>query len=96
VDLRNLENANSVSTAQLMLSNLHAEQARLHEVAEKKIAEQARYLDKTRASYENLSIDLQKAKLNAKGIEKIIAHDREVIPKAQLFLQDNERILMQE
>ena len=60
MDLRNLENAHLVSTAQLMLSNLRAEQARLHET-EKKIAEHARYLDEMKASYQNLSIDLQKA-----------------------------------
>ena len=44
VDLRNLENT-KVSTTQLMLSNLCAEQAHVHEEAEKKIEEHACYLD---------------------------------------------------
>jgi len=74
VDLCNLENANLVTTAQLMLSNLRVEQARLHEKAEKKIAEQDLHLDETKVSNQNLLNDLQKAKLNAKGVEDIIAY----------------------
>ena len=58
MDSRNLESANLVTTAQLVLSSLRAEHARLREEAEKKIVEQARYLDETRASYQNLSNDL--------------------------------------
>jgi len=53
VDLLSLESAKLVDTTQLVLDDIHAEHARLHEV-EKDIAEQGRHLDETRASYQGL------------------------------------------
>ena len=72
-----------------MLGNLHAKQARLHEETKKKIAEQARHLDETRASYQNL----QKSELRAKGAKGIIAYAREEIALAQALLQYIKQIL---
>ena len=51
VDLWNIENANLVNAAQLVLSNLRAEHEYLYEEAEKRLAEQACNLDETRTSY---------------------------------------------
>jgi len=58
VDLRNLEGASLVKTAQLILSKLRAEQQLLFEEAKKEIAERSRHLVDTRASYQGLSNDL--------------------------------------
>jgi len=73
-----------------------AKQSHLHEEAKKQIEDQNRHLDEMRASNQNFLNDFQKAELNAKSVEDLIAYGRYAIAKAQILLQDNEQTLEQE
>ena len=62
-DLWNLEGANIVDTAQLVLGKLRVDQKHSFEETEKEIAERTHRLDKNKASYRGLSEDLQKSRV---------------------------------
>jgi len=87
--------SNLVATAQLVLGKFCTDRERLHEEAEKEIAEESRHLDNIRVSYQTLLTNLWNSKLKAKSLEDVIASVREIIAKAQALIQDNEQVLVQ-
>jgi len=58
-NLWNLENANLVSEAQHVSNSLRVTQEREQKEVEEQIGEEGRCLDDSKASYQNLSNDLQ-------------------------------------
>ena len=74
--LQDFEGANVVEATQLVLANMREEQSRLQEEVKKQIEEWTRHLNEMWVSYQSSLKDLQRAELNAKSVEGLIAMAR--------------------
>jgi len=88
---RNLESTNLVDDAQHSLSDLHAAQERDRKEVEEQIAEQACHLVDSKASYQNLTNNLQICKIVEHNAEGVIVSAQASIAKPQTLIQDNEQ-----
>ena len=87
---------NLIDDAQQVLCHLLAIQKCERKEFEGQIAEQACYLDDSKASYQKLTDDLQRSKIITKNAEGIIASAQAMIAKAQALIQDKEQKLVTE
>ena len=95
-DLKNLESTNLVEDTQQVLSNLHVTQERERKEVKEQIANQARHLNDSMASYQNLIDDLQRSVIVTKIVESVITTARAAIIKVRALIQDDEQKLMNE
>ena len=87
------EKCQSSQWSSQVLNSLCATQEPEWKKIEEYIDEEARYLDDSKASYQNLTDDLQRSEIVTKNAEGVIASAQTAITKAQALIYDNEQKL---